>query len=50
MVKEMLWDDVMMCMLCIKQKCKVMKTSKSEKSRLLYNDCKQILQGDHVVR
>ena len=50
MVKEMLRHDVMMCMLCVKQKRKVMKTSESKKSRLLDNDCKPILQGDHVVR
>ena len=25
MVNEMIWHDVMMCMLCTKKKCKVMK-------------------------
>ena len=50
MVKEMLWDDVMMCMLCIKKKCEVVKTSESKKSRLLDNDYKQFLQEIQVVR
>ena len=63
MAKEMLRHDAMMCMLCIKQKCKMMKTSEScEKSRLmntnksykeitlLDNENKQALQGVQVVR
>ena len=46
MVNEMLWYDAMMCMLCIKQKCRVMKISMScRKSKLLDNDYKQVLQG-----
>ena len=57
MVKEMLRHDAMMCMLCIKQKCKMMKTNESCKKfrlmtinnpckefKLLDNDRKQVTQ------
>ena len=40
MVKEILWHDVMTCMLCVKQKGKVMKTSESKKYRLLGDEDK----------
>ena len=51
MVKEMLWHDVMMCIVCVKQKCKVMKTSEPyKKYKLLDKDCKQNLQRTHIVR
>ena len=46
---KILWHDVMM--LCTKQKCKVVKTSKScKKSKLLDNEYKQVMQGIHIVR
>ena len=44
MVKEMLRYDVMMCMLCIKQKCKMIKTNESCKKFMLMtinNPCKE---------
>ena len=44
MVKEILWYDLMMCMLCTKEKINVMKSSKScKKFRLLDDDYKQVL-------
>ena len=49
MVKEMLWHDVMICMLCVKKKCKVMKTSESKKSRLMTinKSCKEFMLLDN---